>query len=147
MHYGKKPPSAKSMMKQEKNPYMYWNRLHCIASLPIFYLDYNLPSWSILWLKYLPCLLRFRWKQFSLIIKLLTCNHYTVRSQGKRKINGKFYLRFDVITINENVWLDVYFKCKIFYQEQNYKLAISSQPAVQNTSNRTVSNFHNRISR
>merc|ERR1712038_2232867 len=31
--------------------------------------------------------------------------------------------------------------------EQNYKLAISSQPAVQNTSNRTVSNFHNRISR
>jgi len=31
--------------------------------------------------------------------------------------------------------------------DQNYKLAISSQPAAQNTANRTVSSFHNRISR
>ena len=35
----------------------------------------------------------------------------------------------------------------LLFQEQNYKLAISTQPAAQNSGNASVSNFQNRISR
>ena len=37
--------------------------------------------------------------------------------------------------------------CILWFQDQNYKLAISTQPAAQNSGNASVSNFQNRISR